>query len=952
MILLYEGFENAISGRYIEENDRLSILAQQLEETKMFQDTIIYIDEFAGFTHQEYEIIRKLIKVAEVTITICTEDLDLLTYQDSDIFYSNKQMADKLLFMAKQQEIVREKTIFLKDSYRFQTEELKFLEKNIFAKEIYTGKVENVELFLANDIFSEIENVAKKISFLVREEQYRWREIAVITKNLETYSSLTKVIFEKYDIPVFIDEKKGLSQNLLIQYITSILEIFSKNWSYESIFTYLKTGFLEVEEAEIYELEKYCLKWGIKGKKWLSDWTFGEDMPKAERMNVLREQIIQPLVNLKQKLMQNKTVEDFSKTLYLFLLQEQIHKKIEENIAYYEEREKFELAKEYKLSWEILIEVLEELVLVLKQESTTFTKYIELLKTGLNNSSLGKIPGTQDQVTMGDIDRSRSHKIRSLFILGINDGVFPSVNKNEGFLGDKDREYLKEKKIELAKGSLEKLYEDNFNIYKAFSTAEEKLFLSYSSQDIEGKNLRPSTLISKIKKIFPNLKEESDIIEKKPVILHKTSTFEELINQLRNYKEGEEIEEKWFAVFFYYWNQIEERPKLESALKAMNYLNMPEVISEGNIDKLYGNTLKTSISKLEQYRSCPFSYYLKYGLKLEETEEFKVRALDTGNFMHETIDRFFEILQEREISVKEIEEEVIKEILEEIINEKLHLNKNYIFTSTSKYRILVSRLKKVIAKSIKYIIESIKYSDFEIAGNEIEFKDTIFLEKGRQLRITGKIDRMDTADNFVRIIDYKSSSKDIDLNEVRAGLQLQLLTYMGAICEKENFMPAAVLYYNLIDPMIKTNKNKTEEEIEKEVRKNFRMKGLVVSDIKVIKMMDKKLEQGSSEMIPVYIDSKGNVSDKRSSVVSKEEFDALQKYTRNLIKQIAEEIYSGDISIKPYYAKTKNKKSHTPCEYCNYRAICNFKAGCNGNYYNYIKKEDNFIKGEAENGLI
>ena len=593
------------------------------------------------------------------------------------------------------------------------------------------------------------------------------------------------------------------------------------------------------------------------------------------------------------------------------------------------------------------MDVFDEIVTIFGDKNVSFEKYADLLKIGLGNTSLGKIPASQDQVIVGDVDRSRSHKVKAVFIIGLNDGMFPTVNKNEGFFDDKDREVLKEKGIELAKGTLDKLYDDNFNIYKAFSTAEDKIYLSYSSSDLEGKSLRCSILINRLKKIFVNLKEKSDVIEEESSIITKENVFEELLSKLCDFRDGKEIDEIWFNIFNYYYNDDEWKDKLKHSLKALNYTLKTNNIEEENLNKLYGDTLKTSVSRLEQYKSCPFSYFLKYGLNLSEREEFKIRSLDTGSFMHDVIDSFFDKLSQNDIKVKEIEEEKIEEIVDDIIEEKLGLKQNYIFTSIPKFKVLSNRLKKVIKKSIKYIVYSLKYSDFEVVGHEMEFKDgkeypaiELDLDNGKKVEITGKIDRIDIAKtpdgNYIRIIDYKSSTKDINLNEVVAGLQLQLITYLDAVCSIEDLIPAGVLYFNLIDPKVNSGKRLDDEKIEEEIRKQFKMKGLILADVNIAKKMDKKLEKGSSNIIPAYIDKDGNLFDKPSTL-TRSQFESLQKYANKLIKQIGNEILSGDIKIKPYY---KLKQGKTPCEYCKYKSICNFNTGICKKDYNYIGNMD------------
>ena len=906
----------------------------------MFENTIIYIDEFVGFTPQEYKVILELLKVAkQVNITICTDSLLKSKNKENDIFYTNKKTVSKIINLANNNGIQIENPVYLNKCYRFKNDELKHLEENLYKTPYkkYAGEVKNINLFLSSNPYSEIEHIAGKIVELVRDDGLRYKDISIITKNLDDYASLAKAIFAKYDIPIFIDKKKDLSQDILIKYVLAILEIFARNWDYEAVINYVKLGFCDITDEEIFKVENYARRWGIKYNKWYSkDWTIGEDIVDLNR---IRKLIVKPLLNFKNNLEGKKTVKQITRILYQFLIHNNIQEKLTSKAEQLENSE--EIKSEYIASWNLLMEILDEIVLIFGDDEISFEKYAQTLKIAFSENNLGAIPASIDQVVIGDVNRSRSKKTKVIFIIGLNDGVFPSTNREEGLINDTDREILKDKGITLAKTTKENIYEENFNIYKAFTTAEQSLYLSYSGSSSDGNALKPSTLIYKIKKIFNNLQEKSDIIKRENIITNKKATFELLLTNLRDFNEGKEISSIWFDVYKIYSNDSEWKEKLEKSIKAQNYTNQPEKITKENLEKMYGDTIFTSISRLEQYRKCPFSFYLKYGLNINEKDTFQIQSIDTGTFMHETIDSFFGKVQDENINIKEITDEKLEKIVKEIIEEKLKLNKNYIFTSSAKFRTLTARLIRVLIKSMKYIVESIRKSDFEILGHEIEFGKVgeypaieIKLDDGKKVEITGKIDRVDvlkTEDGqYVRIIDYKSSVKDIDLDEVMAGLQIQLLTYMDAITKIEDFMPAGILYFNLIEPVIKANRNTTDEDIEEQIRKQFKMRGIVLSDINIVKKMDKDLEKGASNIVPVYIDSKGNISGAKSSSANIDEFNKLQEYTIKTLKEISKEIFEGNIDIKPYYKNTK-----TGCDYCGYKAICGFNTS--NNKYNYIK---------------
>lgn len=407
--LIYKTYEENIKNKFIDEEDILTKLAEKIPESKMFDNSIVYIDEFAGFTKQEYNIVEKILeKTKQVNITICADNLEENTNKESDIFYFNKQFAKLLTDCGQNVDKKQEESILLKNKYRFKNIELKHLEENIYnnSYNIFKNEPKNIKLFLASSPYTEIEKIAQEINKLVREEKYKYNEIAIITKNIENINNIAKAIFSKYNIPIFIDENSEITENILIKYILSILEIYTTNWSTEAVFNYIKSDFLEINKNDIYKLEKYCQKMGINRNKWYkNNWKENEN---------LRKIIVEPLLKLKQEIDKEKSAKNISENIYKYLIKNNIEEKINKKINKIKNEE---IKKEYKASLNILTDVLDEIVTFFKDEKITIQKYKEILKIGLKNKEFGKIPQNIDQVILGDIDRTRSHKVKAVFIL-------------------------------------------------------------------------------------------------------------------------------------------------------------------------------------------------------------------------------------------------------------------------------------------------------------------------------------------------------------------------------------------------------------------------------------------------------------------------------------------------------------------------------------------------------
>lgn len=451
IINVYEKYEQSILNNYIDSDDNLTQLSNLIEQTTMFNNSTIWIDEFNGFTTQEYNVIAKLLKICKnVNISICTDSIILdESKKGIDIFYTSKKTINKLINIANENNVAIQNPTYLDNEYRFKNKELSHLEKNLFniPYKVYEKDCNNISIFLAQNPYTEIENIAGNIVDLVKNKGYRYKDISVITKNAEGYSNLINAIFKQYGIPVFMDLESDLSSNILIKYVLSIFDILYKNWSYESVFNYLKTGLVDLDKDDINYLENYVLKWGIRGNTWYKDdWKFGFELKtdneneKFIKINQIRKKVIQPILEFKENIPSKKNVLEITKAIYEFLKVQNIQKKLDEKILFLKHLGNMQMANEYTLTWNMLMNIFDELVLVLGEEKISFEDYKNVLRYGLMQNKITTIPSTLDQVIIGDTDRTRSHKVKVMFIIGMIDGVFPTSNNDEGFINDKDRE--------------------------------------------------------------------------------------------------------------------------------------------------------------------------------------------------------------------------------------------------------------------------------------------------------------------------------------------------------------------------------------------------------------------------------------------------------------------------------------------------------------------------------
>ncbi|MCJ7688914.1 MAG: PD-(D/E)XK nuclease family protein, partial [Clostridiaceae bacterium] len=644
-----------------------------------------------------------------------------------------------------------------------------------------------------------------------------------------------------------------------------------------------------------------------------------------------------------------------------FLETIKVYKTIEIWIENFKENGDQAEVTEYSKIWNLVMELLDQMVEVIGEETLTLEEFSSVMSLGFSKHKMGLIPPALDGVTISSVDRIKSHDITALYIIGVNDGVFPKASKEEGIFTDGDRVILKESGIEIANDTKTEAFNEQYLIYATITIPKKYLNISYPIGDYEGKTLRPSIIISRFKALFKGLIEENNIVEYKDEdqntltdhemqnVCAKTPTFNGLIFALRKYLEEGHISDMWVQVYKWYQNHPEFREKSNSMFEGFDYKNEVKMLEKEKVHLLYGEKNYFSVSRIEKYEECPFAYFVQYGLKAKERETFTFSSPDLGSFMHSVLDNFSKLVDKSDKKWADLEKDWCEENLSSIVETEAAGNSSgYILNSSPRYKYFTERLKRVLKRTIYVIVDQMKNSGFEPFGYEVSFgvKDgdyppiPVELSTGEKVNLVGRIDRVDKliseGEEFYRIVDYKSGNKDFKLSDVYYGLQIQLLTYLDAMLTNENKMskepvfPAGILYFKIDDPVIKAKNNLDEESLEKAIMKALKMKGLLLADTKIIREMDRNIE-GASLVVPASIKQNGDLGT-NSSVATAAQFETLLTHVKENLINTCEEMLSGDIEIKPY-----KKKTFTPCSYCKYTAICQFDATLKENTYKIIK---------------
>lgn len=887
ILIVYEGFKEYINGKYIASEEILDVLCRVAAQSRMLRNSVITLDGFTGFTPIQYRLIRILMECCEtltVTVTIDSSEKMNVMGGMSDLFYLSKNTIQKLCRIAEESRVTICPPIKMEDSVSFRLKEsrgLSFLEKNIFryGNHSFQKEDDSIRIYEGSMPKNEIAFAAGEIKRLIMEKGYHYRDFAIVSADIETYGELTANILQQNHIPSFLDYKRNIMGNAAVGFIRGALLVLEEDFSYESLFGFLKTGLAGISREETDILENYCLALGIKGFRsydtiWIRKTPGMEKSDiSMECLNTLRERIMVIFADFRERMKKAETVLDYCTVLYDFMVKQSLEEKLHEKANQFGKENDLARKGEYEQVYGKIMGLFDKFVALLGNEKISFSEFNDILDAGLCEIKVGLIPQAMDAVMIGDIERTRLDEVKILFFVGVNDGIIPKQTGSGGILSETDKEFLREKEIELSMTEREKVFIQKFYLYLSMTKPSHRLYLSYARICSDGSAGKMSYLLITIRKLFPNLKIMNEETQQKVLRLVKIPECS------------------------YRWSFAGEKIEKEVA------------------EKLYGTNYLTSISAIEQFKACAFAHFVTYGLRLKERELYDIKASDIGTLYHNTLERFSEKLVSEQKSFTEITAEDRKRLITESVMEITTDYGNTILYSTRRNEYLISRVIAMTDRTVWAVSNQLKKGRFvpEEYEKKFVFHDTV----------TGRIDRVDTYRDedsvYVKVVDYKTGESDFDLLDTYYGLKIQLVTYMNAALSmeqkknpKKEIIPAGMFYYNIKNPFVDETANPDDAILEK-----LRVKGIVNADERVLDALEDERD-GKSLVIPVSFSKDGRVKES-SNVMTQETLNRIFEHVDSMIVDSVGQILSGNTEVSPYM---KDKK--TGCDYCTYRSICGF----------------------------
>lgn len=941
---VYRRFEDYMRDRYADNEDRIGLLAEKISEAAYLRDIEMYFDSFSGFTALEMEVIDQLCRMG-------VEMNFALTYDEEDrsgVFEKTERTLRELLALDRKYGI--ETRIQKPERSAERAETLRFLEKRLFdygTQEKREQRDEAIFIYEALTMEEEVEKTAEGILRLVRQEGYRYRDILVVPTMPEHYAKILDRVFSKYRIPHFVDVKRDILGSGLVAMVFSFLDMLIYELPHDAVFAFLKSGFSDLEMPVICLLENFCLRWGIDRWRWKQDKFFtGETYLKEveDREALLRGRafVCALFERYSESFCRPQSVRTHSEKLFLALSEMRIRQKNDELTKLLRSEGEADYANETVQIWNVLLHTMDQLVEILGDQVMTAQDYRDLLAEGLSGQKIGVIPPTQDQVITATLDRSRSVGVRAVFFLGLSDAYLPRPTTESPIFQEEDRGFLREGGIRLPSELQNQNAEENFALYSLIAKPSERLFLSYSLTDNEGKTLRQSSWIDRIRSLLPGLQVEGGLgkVAAEERILSEEFTLERLGETLRDLQEQDRRDRSWQSVYHWFASSEDPDRRRKAALIRDSLLTRNEVRGKGQIEarRLYA-PLRLSATRAERFSACPFAHFVDYGLRPRQRKVQEMDALEWGTSLHGLVEHFAGILEDERametIGSREECDRFVETLLERSLTEKIRL----LTENSPRDAYMLAKMKRVAQRASWTLLQHRRKGRFALYGREVESKGRkIVLGGGEEADFYAKVDRVDLLSEenaaYVRIIDYKSGSKTFDLSDVYDGISIQLISYLHLMMDRigkedsRKILPAGAFYFYLMDVLIPTE-SEDPEEIEKEIEKKLRMEGVLLKDEHILAAMDKDMQERLS-VVQAKLKAGELTGD---SVLTEEEFTQLMSHVEKLIAEYARRILSGEIDPLPYL-----KKGGTPCLYCSYPAICKFDEKL-GSRYRRLRKQ-------------
>jgi len=965
--IIFEQYIKFIKGKFIDPDIQLASACKAAAASDLIKGARLWVDGFAGFTTSELALLTELIRAAQDTeIGLCLDGdaIDLKNPQkdkieESDLFGYTAQTYSRLFEIIKKCKLKLLPPKILKESVRFsKNPSLSHIEKNLFnqnAEKISSG--EKIKIISAANVRAEVRFAARQISNLVKDQGYRYRDIAVIASDLESYESYIKGCFDDYNIPVFIDKRRPLNEHPVIELICSALNILINDFPTGEILAYLKTELACVQRDEIDLLENYCLAFGIGPDDWKDDrkWDYAgqraEEFSEKE-VNEIHKKAIGPLLELKQEIInssknpQHKVgglpdcslpPEQFTKTIFDFLelikIREQLSGWVNEAIS----KEDYAAADEHRQFYDRLIDIFDEMNAAFEGMALSYEDYLSILRNSFSQITLAFIPPNLDCVLAGSIERSRHPDLKAVFLIGATERQFPLPIAFDSILSEEDRLAAQAKGIELSPGARQELTKRPYLTYIAFTRPSEFLYISYPQADQKGNLIVRSSFIDKLIKLFDDLKEQDADFSTEFEDVRTKYELEDILCQTQSGKILEKIiKDEQLSII------------ATRAANAINYKNQA-VLDNNIIGELFGKELAGSVSRLSEFAKCPYGYFMKYILCLKKREEFKLEPPDLGEFYHTILDRFTQKIAGEKIDLQKIADSRVNKILDYLIEEVLcegsfiskfaaHGPHNaFIITCAREYlhNCVISILQMTRAGDFRPVMSEIIFGKSKSQGESIgELK--LKLSDGRLLSLGGRIDRMDVANIDGRkaavIFDYKKRPESFNWTEFYHGIDIQLAVYMLAIRNAGGKFADEIAgaFYIPIEARPKNLElRKTAENTDKF---DHKARGIFNGDYALL--LDKEAVK-DSRYYNFYIKADGTPygSYSRLGSLYPGDFESFIDFSSRKIIEIAEQIVSGKITASPYRLGTD-----TPCGYCDYKAVCRFDWQINR--YNLLSSAD------------